>query len=270
MRFASAASTLLLAGTSMAAPAAENQARDIDINAVIPPIVPVNTRSGNMDLITKLMTAPTAVDRFNLLNQPGDFIFDFKDVNAPGRSEAKGAGGLSMTANAKTFPALIGNGISMTVAFLGPCGLNTPHVHNRGTELNIIVQGRLVTNFMLENGATPVNNTMNTFQMAVFPQGAIHTEFNPDCTDAVFVAAFPDSDAGVNQVAQNFFSLRPDVTGATLGLGGLTSIDGKDIETFRHAIPSNIALGIDACLNKCGIKRNAKRDVSEFLKSKTA
>lgn len=260
-----AASTLFLAGAALAAPAESGSraARDVDINAVIPPIVPINTRSGNADLITKLMTAPTAVDRFKLLDQPGDWIFDFKDVNAPGRSESKGKGGLSIAATSKTFPALIGNGVSMTVAFLGPCGMNTAHVHPRATELNIIVQGRLVTNFVLENGAKPVANTMDTFQMAVFPQGAIHQEFNPDCTDAVFVAAFPDADAGVNTIAQNFFSLRPDVVGATLN--GVQTLNGQDIESFRHAIPDNLALGIDACLNKCGIQRNAKRDLSELL-----
>ncbi|KAJ6786157.1 hypothetical protein PWT90_00719 [Aphanocladium album] len=260
-----AASTLLLAAAAMAAPVepSSSNARDVDINALLPPVVPVNTRSGNGDLITKLMTAPTAVDRAKLLDQPGDWIFDFKDVNAPNRSESKGRGGLSISATSKTFPALIGNGVAMTVAFLGPCGMNTAHVHNRATELNIIVQGRLVTNFVLENGAKPIANTMDTFQMAVFPQGAIHQEFNPDCTNAVFVAAFPDADPGVNTIAQNFFSLRPDVLGATLG--GIQTLDGKDLETFRHAIPDNIAQGIDACLNKCGIKRNAKRDLSELL-----
>ncbi|KGQ11572.1 Spherulin-1A [Beauveria bassiana D1-5] len=255
------ASTLFLAGAALAAPS--SKARAVDIDAVIPPIVPVNTRGGNADLITKLVTAPTAVDRAKLLDQPGDWVFDFKDVDATSRSEAKGRGGLSIAATAKTFPALIANGASMTVAFLGPCGMNTAHVHPRATELNIVVQGRLVTNFVLENGAPPVANTLNTFQMTVFPQGAIHQEFNPDCTDAVFVAAFPDTDAGVSQVAQNFLSLRADVVGATLG--GAQTLNGKDIESFRHALPDNIALGIDACLNKCGIQRNAKRELSELL-----
>ncbi|OAA70732.1 spherulin-1B precursor [Akanthomyces lecanii RCEF 1005] len=258
------ASTLvLLAGVALAAPSSTLKARDVDINAVIPPVVPVNARGGNADLITKLVTSATALDRSKLLDQPGDWVFDFKDVNAAGRSEAKGQGGLSIAATAKTFPALIGNGASMTVAFLGPCGMNTAHVHPRATELNVVVQGRLVTQFVLENGAKPVANTLSTFQMAVFPQGAIHQEFNPDCTDAVFVAAFPDADAGVSQVAQNFFSLRPDVVSSTLG--GVQTLNGKDIETFRHAIPDNIALGIDACLNKCGIQRNAKRDLTELF-----
>ncbi|OAA57746.1 spherulin-1B precursor [Cordyceps fumosorosea ARSEF 2679] len=246
MRFTTT-STVLLAGTVVAAPAA----RDSDINAAIPPVVPVNTRGGDASLLSKLVTAPTALDRAKLLDQPGDFVFDFNPSAAtdPSRSsEAKGKGGVSVAATAKTFPALVGNGASMTVAFLGACGMNTAHVHPRATELNVVVQGRLVTNFVLENGAAPVANTMSTFQMAVFPQGAIHQEFNPDCEEAVFVAAFPDADPGVSQVAQNFFGLRPDVVGATLG--GVQTLDGKDIETFRHAIPDNIALGIDACLNK--------------------
>ncbi|KAM0425804.1 hypothetical protein ACHAPT_009055 [Fusarium lateritium] len=256
---------LLLAGSALAAPANKASAvaeRGNDsIDNVLPPIVPINTRSGDRDLIAKLITAPTQVERVKLLDQPGDYIFDFK--GATGAGEARGKGGVSVSATALTMPALIGNGASMTVAFLGPCGMNTAHVHNRATELNIIVKGRLVTNFVLENGARPIENTMDTFQMAVFPQGAIHQEFNPDCEDAVFVAGFNDVDPGVSQVAQNFFSLRPDVVQATLG--GVQTIDGKDIESFRDMIPANIALGIDACLNKCGIKRNEKRSISEIL-----
>ncbi|KAJ4137175.1 hypothetical protein NW768_002756 [Fusarium equiseti] len=257
-------SMLLLAGSALAAPSApsSHQSRAApSIDDMLPPIVPINTRSGDRDLISKIITAPTQVERLKLLDQPGDFIFDFKA--ATGAGEAKGKGGRSVSATALTMPALIGNGASMTVAFLGPCGMNTAHVHNRATELNIIVKGRLVTNFVTENGQKPVANTMDTFQMAVFPQGAIHQEFNPDCEDAVFVAAFDNVDPGVNQIAQNFFSLNGDVLTATLG--GVQTIDGKDIESFREHIPANIALGIDACLNKCGIKRNAKRDLNELL-----
>ncbi|KAF5025528.1 hypothetical protein F66182_2433 [Fusarium sp. NRRL 66182] len=262
----------MLAGTAFAAPATSpsdpltlvsrgsksNGSHDYD--SVLPPVVPINTRSGDRDLIAKLITAPTQVERAKLLNQPGDYIFDFAQGTG---GEAVGKGGRSVSATALTMPALIGNGASMTVAFLGPCGMNTAHVHNRATELNIIVKGRLVTNFVLENGVRPIQNTMDTFQMAVFPQGAIHQEFNPDCEDAVFVASFDSTDPGVSQVAQNFFSLRPDVVKATLG--GIKTIDGKDIESFRDMIPANIALGIDACLNKCGIKRNAKRSIDEIL-----
>ncbi|RGP81171.1 putative spherulin 1a precursor [Fusarium longipes] len=255
-------SMLLFASAAFAAPSAlKSRAAAPSIDDVLPPIVPINTRGGDRDLISKIITAPTQAERLKLLNQPGDFVFDFKGEHEAG--EAVGKGGKSVSATALTMPALIGNGASMTVAFLGPCGMNTAHVHNRATELNIVVKGRLVTNFVTENGAKPIANTMDTFQMSVFPQGAIHQEFNPDCEESVFVAAFDNVDPGVNQVAQNFFSLNGDVLTATLG--GVQTIDGKDIESFREHIPANIALGIDACLNKCGLKRNAKRSLSELL-----
>ncbi|KAH7245167.1 RmlC-like cupin domain-containing protein [Fusarium tricinctum] len=260
-------SMLLLAGSALAAPrpaqSSAHQPRSDSIDDMLPPIVPINTRSGDRDLITKIMTAPTQAERVKLLNQPGDYVFDFKAVSATGAGESVGKGGKSVSATALTMPALIGNGASMTVAFLGPCGMNTAHVHNRATELNIVVKGRLVTNFVIENGAKPIANTMDTFQMSVFPQGAIHQEFNPDCEDSVFVAAFDNVDPGVTQVAQSFFALNGDVVEATLG--GVPTFNGEDIETFRDHIPHNIALGIEACLNKCGIKRNSKRDISELL-----
>ncbi len=240
-----------------AAPGPDSKKPEYSIDSVLPPVVKVNTRGGDSDLITRLMTAPTQRERVNLLNQPGDFVFDFNDVTIPG-VESAGLGGFSSSATARTFPALIGNGAAMTLGFLGPCGMNTAHVHNRATELNVVVKGRLVTNFVVENGVEPIANTMSLYQMTVFPQGAIHQEFNPDCEDTVFVAGFNNQDPGVEQVAQAFFNLNPDVITATLG--GVASLNGKDLESFREYIPDNIALGIEACLNKCGIKKNAKRD----------
>lgn len=146
----------------------------------------------------------------------------------------------------------------MTLGFIVPCGMNTPQVHNRATELSIAVQGRLVASFVAENGVVPVANTLSSFQMTVFPQAAIHTEFSPDCDDAVFVAAFNSEDPGVEQIAESLFSLKPAVVAATLG--GVSVLDGRDFESFRRAIPANVASGIEACINRCGLERNAKRD----------
>lgn len=257
-------SLALLAGSALvsAAPSAEKRAHSID--QFLPAIVPINTQANNDELITKLMTAPRQGDRSRLLNRPGDYVFDFADMDPPeGAADDAGLGGVSVAANARTMPSLIGTDSSMTVAFLGPCGMNTAHVHPRATELNIVVKGRLVTNFVVENAVEPYANTMETFQMSVFPMGAIHQEFNPDCEEAVFVASFNSQDPGVNTIAQNFFGLRPEVVEATLG--GPISFDGADVDSFRDTIPKNLALGIDACLDHCGIKRNAKRDLVDLL-----
>jgi hypothetical protein len=162
-------------------------------------------------------------------------------------------GGKTVKADRDTFPALIGSHASMTLGFLSPCGFNTPHVHPRAAELNIVVQGRLMSSVTAENGARHMNHTMGLYQMTIFPQGAMHTEFNPDCTPAVFVAAFPDEDPGVQQAVQTFFGLEDEIIQAALGGDG--SVNGMDLDSFKAVIPANVALGVESCLQKCGISK---------------
>ena len=202
-------------------------------------------------LSDSLILAPTARDRANILSDPSNFVFDFH--NPPTESAvAKGNGGRTVRADRGTFPALIGTGVSMTVGFLGPCGFNTPHTHPRSTEMNIPVVGRLVTEFQSENNTPRIINEVNTYQLTIFPKGALHTEFNPDCTETVFVAGFGDEDPGVQQTAQAFFGLREDIVKATLGDALVSS--ALDLEKARSLLPANVALGVEECLKKCAKK----------------
>lgn len=139
----------------------------------------------------------------------------------------------------------------MTLGFLGPCGFNTPHVHPRAAELNIVVQGRLMGSVTAENGARHMTHNLNLFQMTVFPQGALHTEWNPDCVPAVFVAAFPNEDPGVQQAAQALFGFEDEVIRAAFGGDG--TVDGQDLDRFRTLIPANVALGVESCLQNCNL-----------------
>jgi oxalate decarboxylase/phosphoglucose isomerase-like protein (cupin superfamily) len=164
-----------------------------------------------------------------------------------------GPGGKTVRADHATFPALLGHGASVTVGFLQPCGFNTPHVHPRAAELNLVVQGKLFASVTAENGVRHMNHTLNQWDMTVFPAGALHTEFNPDCTPAVFVAAFPNEDPGVGQMAQEYFGLENEIVKGSAG--GEVTVDGKDIDQFRSLIPINVAKGVDSCLAKCGIKK---------------
>ena len=88
--------------------------------------------------------------------------------------------------------------------------------------------------------------------MTVFPQGAIHTEWNPTCEPAVFVAGFASEDPGVQQSAQRFFDLDDDLLEAALGAEVFA---GADVEEFRSQIPKNVAMGVESCLQKCGIQK---------------
>lgn len=210
---------------------------------------PVNGLANNLEVIKSLLLAPRAADRISMISQDSDFVFDF--LNPPTNSSTVGSGGSTVAATRQSFPPLIGSNTAMTVGFLGPCGFNTPHTHPRSAEINILVEGRVDTSFILENGARAVNNILLPWQMTTFAQGALHTEFNPDCTKATFVAAFANEDPGVQQEAQAFFGLDEAVVEAAVGNG--FTFEGKDITKFRSLIPKNVANGVDACLKKCNI-----------------
>jgi hypothetical protein len=89
--------------------------------------------------------------------------------------------------------------------------------------------------------------------MTVFPQGAIHAEFNPDCTDAVFVAGFASEDPGVQQSAQRLFDLDDDLLEAVFAND--FTFDGRDIDQFRSMIPKNVAHSVEQCLQRCNISK---------------
>jgi len=238
----STVAALALATLVLAAPAAKEKRT-------------LNSTSTNPEIITSLLDAPTGRDRVAILTNDDDFTYDF--LHPPtAMGIATGLGGHTVTANRNTMPGLIGTGSSMTVGFLGPCGMNTPHTHPRGTELNIVVKGRLVTSFIAENGARVVHNNGSLYQMAAFAQGALHMEFNPDCKPAVFVASFNNEDAAVLQMANAFFMLDENVVRAALGAGtGDIVVDGKDLDLVRTIIPENVAKGVEECLQKCGLTK---------------
>ncbi|KAI0318172.1 RmlC-like cupin domain-containing protein, partial [Amylostereum chailletii] len=175
-------------------------------------------------------------------------VFDFLNPGPVGTTS--GAGGHTVEASSNNFPAVVGQGVSMTIGFLGPCGMNSPHTHPRATEINFSLNTTLRGGVLLENGARFSEVDIRPGTATVFPQGAIHFEMNPSCEPAMFVAAFNGEDPGVGQVAQRFFGLPPDIVGAALGGLGVTEVAG-----LESMIPDNVILGVDECLQRCGITR---------------
>lgn len=209
----------------------------------------------NASLISQLELAGTSVDRFKIIQSLGpDYLkFDFNNAANPSGGVSAGLGGQGNLADRKTFPALISLGVAMSAGFLNPCGMNTPHIHNRATEFLTIVQGSNVrTGFILENGMTAqMSTTLDRFQGAILPQGSIHFEFNDNCEPAVFMAAFSHEDPGLSSIAQNFFSLDPGILEADLGYPRF--LDGTNLVLFEKTIPLSFAKGMRSCLDRCGI-----------------
>jgi hypothetical protein len=136
--------------------------------------------------------------------------------------------------------------------------MNTLHVHPRSAELQIVTSGRLITEMVPENGVLDAEGNRRVIRtelgpnmMTPFYVGSVHTQFNPDCEPATFVAAFPAEDFGTGQIADETFALSDDIIAATFG----QIIAGENIEAVRAAIPQSIALGVEECLNKCGIHK---------------
>lgn len=78
------------------------------------------------------------------------FVFDFKNTLQEG--VAKSEGGKIISTTRKNFPAIIGNNMAMTAAFIEPCGIVLPHTHPRATEMIFVSSGRFHVGFFTENG----------------------------------------------------------------------------------------------------------------------
>ncbi|OAQ60187.1 spherulin-1b protein [Pochonia chlamydosporia 170] len=207
----------------------------------------------SLSLTQQLFLADTAVDRFSLLPNDTQFVFDFnKYLNDAGEA------GAIVAANRQVFPALVGTGSGMAVGRIGACGMNTLHVHPRSTELQLVVEGRLITEMNPENGVLDhkgnrrvIRNIVEPFQMTPFYQGSMHTQFNPDCNNVTFIASFASEDFGTEQVADGIFSFSNEVLAATFG----QTIAGESLDLVRNSIPPSIALGVETCLQQCGMQK---------------
>ena len=63
-------------------------------------------------LVAQLREAPTEVDRLNLVSNE-QFLFDFVNPNTT-VGVTNGAGGHTVAATSENFPAVVGNGVSMS------------------------------------------------------------------------------------------------------------------------------------------------------------
>lgn len=154
------------------------------------------------DELDNIKLALSAVDRYTYIDSLGSpddyFKFDYS-IAANGNPVAgRGQGGQGDLSYVDNWPALLGTGVAMSFGFLNPCkyndivhsaqtltvgtagGMNTPHTHNRATELlSIVSGGNVKTSFVQESGlTTPITTTLSLYQGAIFPMGSLHYEFN--------------------------------------------------------------------------------------------
>ncbi|KAK4185485.1 RmlC-like cupin domain-containing protein [Podospora australis] len=216
------------------------------------PLTPAEIKA----LQRELILAPGYKDKEQVLFPGGkggsanNVTFQFVPTTGPGQDGSVIVGSLD------SIPGLIGTNVAAAVGFIGPCGLNVPHLHPRANEFLTAVQGTLIGAFVLEEdgmftGTMPqVSMTLTNYTGMLFPMGHTHWQFNPTCEQAVFVAGFDSSDEGRFQVAQTFFSSMPDDV-LTASLGNPTFLGPSQIDKLRGVIPSAFSVMVESCAKAC-------------------
>lgn len=125
------------------------------------------------DLVRSLRTSPTDLDKLSILPKDEDWTFNY----FAHRFFTRNPGGV-VNANAATFPATVGNGMTMAWISLGACAMLPPHYHARASNYVVSIEGTTETYMTLENGARVVKTTLAPGMMTIFPQGSLHTMQN--------------------------------------------------------------------------------------------
>ncbi|ORY22831.1 RmlC-like cupin domain-containing protein [Naematelia encephala] len=217
---------------------------------------PNQTADVTTDVYNQLQLARSSADRLTLLNDQNNtdlWKFNFNPT-LESSFASRGAGGLAVLADRKSFPALIGTGVASALGFLEPCGLNAFHFHPRATQLVTVVQGGpLTAGALWSNAQTHQQFTtlVHTWEMIALPQGTIHYVFNDNCVPAITSNAFSSEDPGILNIAPSTFKFNADVLNGTLGYP--SQLNGMSPSEFLESIPPSYVLGSQACLDRCGI-----------------
>lgn len=130
-------------------------------------------KSLNPNTNAMLKMAATNYDRHAILGKDSDWYYDFFN-----HKHYNNQVGSVITADAATFPALTGLGISYALLKLGPCSMLPPHFHQRAHNAVIAITGNTTSWMINENGVRPVKVDIIPFRMTIFPQGSLHVMQN--------------------------------------------------------------------------------------------
>ncbi|KAH7375429.1 spherulin-1A [Plectosphaerella cucumerina] len=196
------------------------------------------------ELVRALRTSATGLDRAKLLPNDDDWRFDYRTHEY----HTYAPGGV-VNANAATFPATVGNGMTMAWVSLGPCAMLPPHYHPRAANYIVSVEGTTETFMLLENGARLVKTTLEVGQMTLFPMGSLHAMQNTGCGNATLISALSSEDAGTHNAANGLFDLPPEMLAAAFG-----DRMSEELSKLAKGIPgvgTGAADGSAACLKRC-------------------
>ncbi|GKT50147.1 sphingoid long-chain base transporter RSB1 [Colletotrichum spaethianum] len=197
------------------------------------------------DLVRSLRTSPAELGKLGILPDDKNWTFNY----FAHRFHTHTPGGV-VNADAATFPATVGNGMTMAWISLGPCAMLTPHYHARASNYVVSVAGTTETFMTLENGAPVVKTKLEPGMMTVFPQSSLHIMQNIGCGNATLISALSSEDAGTHNVANGLFGLPPSVVAASFG-GDSLSVKFAQLRRDIPAVGTGASIGTAECLQRC-------------------
>ena len=177
----------------------------------------------------------------------GKFCKDLKDSDAndfffpglqnPGDTDNK-VGSNVTTVNVDQIKGLNTLGISLVRIDYAPYGQNPPHIHPRGTEILVVVEGSLLVGFVTSNMENRLfTKVLNKGDVFVFPIGLIHFQFNVGHSNALAFAALSSQNAGVITIADAVFGSNPPINSDVLAKA--FQLDKKIIEDLQKKFEKN-------------------------------
>jgi hypothetical protein len=131
------------------------------------------SRTINPALNAQLKSSATNFDRQALLQQNSDWTYDFSQ-----HPDFNSETGAVIVADAASFTALTGQGMSISLLKLAGCGMLPPHLHPRATNLVTAITGNTTTWMMGENGVKTMQTQLTPMKMTIFPIGSLHAMQN--------------------------------------------------------------------------------------------
>ncbi|KAL2892774.1 putative germin-like protein 2-1 [Bienertia sinuspersici] len=172
-----------------------------------------------------------------LCKNPKDVTIDdfiYKGFNIPGDTNNTQGANATLVDIAR-FPAVNTQGVSIARVDFAPFGLNTPHLHPRGSEIFAVMEGTLYAGFVTADDKL-YDTIIKKGDIIVFPQGLVHFQFNIGKTDALAIASFGSQNPGRVNVANAVFGSNPRILDDVLTKG--FQVDEMVVEKLRSQFSS--------------------------------
>ncbi|KDP39966.1 hypothetical protein JCGZ_03497 [Jatropha curcas] len=157
--------------------------------------------AGDPDIL-KDFSVPPSLDPSTITRQYFTFtgFRPLRNANLTGKTTA-----LITKATMKEFPALEGQGVSVSSIIYPPSGMNLPHIHPRASELLIVLLGSLEVGFV-DTTNKLFTQTLVAPDMFIFPKGLVHFQVNVRSdSPSIALGVFGSASAGTVSLPSSLF-----------------------------------------------------------------